>query len=115
MFDAVTAAASALYAAVRSVVCSAVGELVYGAVDGGSSVALPVRVVPLAKAVTRPFWNDASADALVGERPSALRVRKAALIAVSWPTVVPDLAWIAWTSVRRVCSAVLSAVFVAEF
>src|SRR5829696_4621148 len=80
-----------------------------------SSVELPERVVPLANAVTRLFWNEASADRLLGVSPSVLRVLKAVLIAVNWPTVVLDFAWIAWMSLRSVWTAVLTAVFVVEF
>jgi len=42
-------------------------------------------------------------------------VLKAVLIAVNWPTVVLDFAWIAWMSLRSVWTAVLTAVFVVEF
>jgi hypothetical protein len=71
---------------------------------------LPVRVVPEAKAVTRLFSNDESAEELLGVRPSLLSVWKAARIAVSWPTVVPEASSIVWTSLRSVWRAVVSAV-----
>jgi hypothetical protein len=72
---------------------------------------LPVRVVPEAKAVTRLFSNDWSADRLLGERPSLASVWKAARIAVSSPTVVPEASSIVWTSFRRVCRALVNAEF----
>src|SRR4051812_38232447 len=66
--------------------------------------------VPPALAFTRPSLNDESAEPLPGVRPSFARVRDVVRIAVNWATVVPDLAWMARTSVWRVWSAVLSAV-----
>jgi hypothetical protein len=111
MFEEVTADASALYAAVRSVVCWVVGELVYSASNWLNSVALPVRVVPEAKAVTRPFSNDLSAESLLGERPSLWSVWKAARMAVNWPTVVLEASSIFWMSLWSVWRALVSAEF----
>ena len=94
----VTAAASALYAVVRSVVCCAVGELVYRASNWLRSVASPASLVPEALAVTRLFSNDLRAEPLLGDRPSASRVWNAARIAVNWPIVVLDASSMVWTS-----------------
>src|SRR5262249_54421348 len=50
-------------------------------------------------------------DRLLGERPSLASVWKAARIAVSSPTVVPEASSIVWTSFRRVCRALVNAEF----
>ena len=74
IFADFTAATSALYAVVRSVVCVSEGELVYSASNWPSSVVSVAMSVPfafaLAFATTRLSSNDRSAEPLLGERPS---------------------------------------------
>jgi hypothetical protein len=106
IFDEVTAAASALYAVVRSVFSCVVGELVYRFLNCERSVASPLKVVPEAKAVTRLFSNDRSALSLFGYSPSLESVLNAARIAVSSPIVVSEASAIVWTSFRSVWTAV---------
>lgn len=108
MFDEVTAAASALYAVVRSVVSCVVGELVYIASNWLRSVESPASVVPEAIAVTRLFSNEVSADWLLGVSPSLASVSKAERIAASSPTVVPEDCSIVRTSLWSVARALES-------
>jgi hypothetical protein len=111
MFEEVTAAARALYAAVRSVVCCVVGELVYRASNWSSRVVSPLRVVPEAKAVTRLSSNEASAERLLGESPSLERVWKSARIVANSPMVVPDTFSIVRMSLRSCSSALVRVEF----
>jgi hypothetical protein len=110
MFDEVTAAASASYAALRSFICCVVSDVdededdgVYRPSNWLKSVGLSLRVVPgVVSAVTRLFSNDASAEWLLSVRPSLARVWKSCRIVASSPIVVPDLLSIVRMSLRSV-------------